>query len=48
VERESLVHRRLQALQREITAQWERSDKSYRLTVETEIFWRRGAPVAGR
>jgi uncharacterized repeat protein (TIGR01451 family) len=48
VERESLVNKRLQALKREITAQWERSDDSYRLTVETEIFWRRGAPVGGR
>jgi hypothetical protein len=42
------VNKRLQALKREITAQWERSDDSYRLTVETEIFWRRGAPVGGR
>ncbi|HHP7235775.1 MAG TPA: hypothetical protein ACFCUC_14180 [Desulfobacterales bacterium] len=47
VERESLVRRRLDALRETISRQWERSDENYRLTIETEIFWRRGAPVAG-
>jgi large repetitive protein len=48
VERESLVNKRLAALQKEITGQWDRWDGGYPLAVETEIFWRRGAPVAGR
>jgi uncharacterized repeat protein (TIGR01451 family) len=48
VEREGLVHKRLDTLKREITTQWERSDDGYRLDVETEIFWRRGAPLAGQ
>jgi len=48
VERESLVNRRLEALKKEITGQWDRAGGGYPLAVETEIFWRRGAPVTGR
>jgi hypothetical protein len=48
VEREGLVRKRLDALKKEISKQWNRSDGGYRLTVETEVFWRRGAPLAGR
>jgi uncharacterized repeat protein (TIGR01451 family)/fimbrial isopeptide formation D2 family protein len=48
VEHERLVHKRLDALKKEITSQWDRSDGGYRLAVETEVFWRRGAPLAGR
>ena len=48
VEREGLVRKRLDALKKEISKQWKRSDGGYRLTVETEVFWRRGAPLAGR
>jgi uncharacterized repeat protein (TIGR01451 family) len=48
VEQEGLVRKRLDALKREIITQWERSDDGYRLAVETEVFWRRGAPLAGQ
>ena len=48
VEREVLVRERLAALKREISRQWEQLDGGYRLAVETEVFWRRGAPLAGR
>jgi uncharacterized repeat protein (TIGR01451 family)/fimbrial isopeptide formation D2 family protein len=46
VERKGLVRERLEALKKKITKQWERSDGGYRLVIETEIFWRRGAPLA--
>jgi uncharacterized repeat protein (TIGR01451 family)/fimbrial isopeptide formation D2 family protein len=48
VEPEGLVRQRLDALRKEISSQWRQSDGNYRLTVETEIFWRRGAPLAGQ
>jgi hypothetical protein len=48
VERKSLVRERLEALKKNITKQWKQSDGGYRLTIETDIFWRRGAPLAGR
>jgi uncharacterized repeat protein (TIGR01451 family) len=48
VERKVLVRIRLEALKKEITEIWNRSDGGYRLTVETDIFWRRGAPLAGQ
>jgi uncharacterized repeat protein (TIGR01451 family) len=48
VEREGLVRERLDALKKEISARWERFDGGYRLAVETEVFWRRGAPVNRR
>jgi uncharacterized repeat protein (TIGR01451 family) len=48
VEPEGLVNQRLGALKKEITRQWELSEGGYRLTVETEIFWRRGAPLTSR
>ncbi|HSB15003.1 MAG TPA: SdrD B-like domain-containing protein, partial [Bryobacteraceae bacterium] len=38
---------RLEALNKEITARWKQSGAGYPLTIETEIFWRRGAPIAG-
>ena len=44
VEREGLVKERLKALKKEIAEQWDRSDGAYRLTIETEVFWRRGGP----
>ena len=47
VEPEGLVQKRLEALKKEITARWKQSGAGYQLTVETEIFWRRGAPIAG-
>jgi len=48
VERNGIVQERLEALKKEITKQWKESDGGYRLTIETEIFWRRGAPLAGQ
>jgi len=44
IEREGLVKERLKALKKEIASQWDRSDGGYRLTIETEVFWRRGGP----
>jgi large repetitive protein len=40
-ESSSLVEDRLTALKKEITGKW---DGAYSLTIETEVFWRRGAP----
>ena len=48
VEREGLVRDRLNALKKEITRQWNRSGGDYPLTIETEVFWRRGGPPTGR
>ena len=48
VERKSLVQKRLEALKKIITEEWKQSGDDYRLTIETEIFWRRGKPVAGQ
>jgi len=48
VERKGLVQERLEALKKKITKLWKQSDGGYRLAIETEIFWRRGAPLAGQ
>jgi uncharacterized repeat protein (TIGR01451 family) len=48
VERKGLVKERLEALKKKITKQWKQSDGGYRLAIETEIYWRRGAPLAGQ
>jgi len=48
VEAESLVERRLDALKKKISRQWNGSADGYRLIIETEVYWRRGVPVAGR
>ena len=44
VERENLVHERLEALRGEIAGLWDLADGGYPLSVETEVFWRRGGP----
>ena len=44
VEPESLVKKRLDALKKEIERQWALSRGGYKLVVETEVFWRLGAP----
>jgi uncharacterized repeat protein (TIGR01451 family) len=41
VENRGLVDDRLKAMKKEITGKW---DGRYRLTIETEVFWRRGSP----
>jgi uncharacterized repeat protein (TIGR01451 family) len=46
VEHKGLVQERLEALKKKIIKQWKQSDGGYQLAIETEIFWRRGAPVA--
>jgi len=48
VEPKGLVQARLEALKKEIIKRWVQAHVGYRLTIETEIFWRRGAPLAGR
>jgi uncharacterized repeat protein (TIGR01451 family)/fimbrial isopeptide formation D2 family protein len=48
VESKGIVQERLEALKKEIIKQWKQSGGGYRLDIETEIFWRRGAPVAGQ
>ncbi|HSM29632.1 MAG TPA: isopeptide-forming domain-containing fimbrial protein [Woeseiaceae bacterium] len=47
VEPKGLALERLKALKKEISARWMQAGAGYRLTIETEIFWRRGAPIAG-
>jgi hypothetical protein len=42
VEDPKLVKERTEAVKREIADRWEQGN--YQLTVETEIFWRRGGP----
>jgi uncharacterized repeat protein (TIGR01451 family)/fimbrial isopeptide formation D2 family protein len=48
VEPGDLVQKRIETLKKKITKQWKKLDAGYRLTIETEIFWRRGAPLAGQ
>jgi hypothetical protein len=46
VEDPAVVKARTEAVKREIAERWKR--ESYELTIETEIFWRRGGPPARR
>lgn len=39
-----LVGRRLEAVKRQLTEAWDAANNSYVLTIEPEVFWRRGAP----
>ena len=50
VEKEQLVQERVDALRQEIKRLWNLSGALYPLTVETEIYWRRGSPpeISGR
>jgi uncharacterized repeat protein (TIGR01451 family) len=41
----ALVKKRVEAVQRQLTEAWNAAKGSYRLTIESEIFWRRGAPI---
>ena len=43
-ESESLVKQRLAVIKRQIETTWKQEGAGYDLTVETEIFWRTGAP----
>ena len=40
----ALVDRRVEAVRRQLTEAWDATNDSYELTIEPEIFWRRGAP----
>jgi len=44
VEDEALVDARVKALKEEIARRWSQLNGSYKLEIETEIFWRTGAP----
>ncbi|MGI9591955.1 MAG: DUF7507 domain-containing protein, partial [Myxococcota bacterium] len=46
VEDEGLVERRLAAVKKQIAKAWKKRGGSYRLEIEPQIFWRRGAPPA--
>jgi uncharacterized repeat protein (TIGR01451 family) len=40
----ALVERRMQAIKRQVTEAWDAEKDRYMLTIEPEVFWRRGAP----
>jgi large repetitive protein len=40
----ALVERRMQAVKRQLTEAWDAEKDRYVLTIEPEVFWRRGAP----
>jgi len=40
----ALVERRVQAVKRQLTEAWDAKKDSYVLTIEPEVFWRRGRP----
>ncbi len=42
-----LVERRLKAVRRQLQEDWKALDCCYELTIEPEIYWRRGAPPGG-
>ena len=44
LEDEDLVERRLEAVKERIAEAWEARGGGYRLTIEPDVFWRRGAP----
>jgi hypothetical protein len=45
LEDKALVDRRMEAIKRQLTKAWESTKSGYALTIEPEVFWRRGAPV---
>jgi hypothetical protein len=47
IEKNGLVQDRLKALKKMIAHRW-KDIGGYRLIIETEVFWRRGAPYTGR
>jgi uncharacterized repeat protein (TIGR01451 family) len=47
IEPKGLVNKRLNALKKTIARRWKTSKDGYPLDIETEIYWRRGAPVKG-
>jgi len=47
-EEEALVERRVEAVKRQVADAWDAANPDYQLTIEPEIFWRRGAPPKQR
>jgi uncharacterized repeat protein (TIGR01451 family) len=45
IEDKDLVDRRMEAIKKQLTKAWESTKSGYALSIEPEIFWRRGAPV---
>jgi len=45
IEEPALVERRMEAIKKQLTKSWEGAKSGYALTIEPEIFWRRGAPI---
>jgi hypothetical protein len=45
IEDKALVERRMKAIKQQLTKAWEATKSGYALTIEPEVFWRRGAPV---
>jgi hypothetical protein len=43
-EDEALVERRLEAFKRQLTEAWDAKKDGYVLSIEPEVFWRRGGP----
>ena len=43
-EDEALVEQRVQAVKQQLIQEWDAEKESYVLTIEREVFWRRGAP----
>jgi uncharacterized repeat protein (TIGR01451 family) len=41
----ALVERRMQAFKRQVTEAWDAGQGNYVLSIEPEVFWRRGAPL---
>jgi hypothetical protein len=46
IEDAKLVDARLKAMKQEIARQWKAQNGPYELVIETEVFWRTGAPPA--
>jgi len=44
-EDEALVDERMSYVKAKIASRWERLNCCYKLKIETEVFWRRGAPA---
>jgi hypothetical protein len=44
-EDEALVKRRMDTIKRQLTERWSATNDSSALTIEPEVFWRRGAPA---
>jgi uncharacterized repeat protein (TIGR01451 family) len=47
-ENAALVERRVKAVKQQLDEAWDAADDSYRLTIETDVFWRHGAPTKQR